>query len=235
MAQKNKPLVAVTGPSKKLKFGWWATRFVLWLLGLRAYYLCPGKEHIQPGTRGVIIGGGDDIEPEHYGITGDAGTTYDRKRDALEMAIIKKALEKHIPLVGICRGAQLINVVLGGNLYQDLRPLRKLTPNRNSIFPIKYVDLDEKSQLAKIFSCTTFRINSLHNQAVNQVADELHAVGQDRDGFIQAIEGEPFIIGVQWHPEYMPYSALQRRLFSAFAQAVSDNLQTLDEETLHTK
>ena len=54
-------------------------------------------------------------------------------------------------------------------------------------------------------------------------------------GYIQAIEGEPFIIGVQWHPEYMPYSALQRRLFSAFAQAVSDNLQTLDEETLHTK
>ncbi len=217
-----KPLVVVTGPNKRLKVGWWATRLMLWLVGLRGRYVTVLDSQIPQDICGVIIGGGDDIEPVHYGFAGDAGATYDPDRDRLEMMVARRALDKQLPILGICRGSQLLNVVCGGTLFRDIRPLRKKTPNRNTAVPIKWVKVDNASLLKRALGSSRVKVNSLHNQAVDAVGDSLRAVAWDGDGFIQAVEDaqRDFLLGVQWHPEYLPYKAVQRRLFKCFAAAV---------------
>ncbi|MDO6422310.1 gamma-glutamyl-gamma-aminobutyrate hydrolase family protein [Saccharophagus degradans] len=224
-----RPLIVVTGPGKKLKVGWWATKFILWLCGARSCYLSPTQPELLQAVDGVVIGGGDDIDPEHYGESGDAGATYDAARDSLEIAMIKAALQARVPLLGICRGAQLINVVLKGSLFQDIRPLRRKTPNKNSAFVIKKAYLQPSSQVAAILGKEVIGINSLHSQAVNKLSSELQVAAVDRDDFVQAFEHQtkPFIIGVQWHPEYLPYYSCQRNLFHALVAAVSNQSKKL--------
>jgi putative glutamine amidotransferase len=219
--KRERPIVLVTGPTKTIKFAWWATRFQLWRAGLQGVYLSPGKGTIPDILHGVIIGGGNDIDPKHYGATGYGGAVYDAARDQLELEVIALALKTKLPMLGICRGAQLINVSRGGTLIGDLRPLRKLTPNRNSIFPIKQVTIESGSSLHEILSKQHVQVNSLHNQAVDKLGDGLDAVGHDNDGFVQAIESSDrqFVIGVQWHPEYLIFEPIQSKLFKALAVA----------------
>jgi len=224
-----KPLVIVTGPDKRLRFGWWAARFMLWMCGLQARYVTPSRPHYPASAAGVLIGGGDDIQPEHYGLSGDAGARYDPQRDRLELEIFKVAFANQVPILGICRGAQLMNIALGGSLHQDLRPLRKHTPNRNTIFKIKEAIFEPDSKLAQIVGRPSLWVNSLHNQAIDEVAEPFRLAAKDRDGFTQAIENPQhrFMVGVQWHPEYLPYVRLHRKLFGAFANAVKSSDKTL--------
>lgn len=228
-ANSKRPLVLVTGPHKKLRFGWWATSFMLTICGLRGHYLTSVRSSIPQGVRGVIIGGGDDIQPKHYGASGDAGARYDADRDKLELEVLQKAFDAGLPLLGICRGAQLINIALGGDLHQDIRPLRKITPNRNSIFPVKQALLDTDSKIKEIIGRDSIGINSLHNQAIDKIAEPLRRAAQDKDGFVQAVENSQhtFMFGVQWHPEYMPYARSQRKLFASFARAVKSSDKNL--------
>ena len=215
------PLVAVTGPHRPLKFGWWATRFMLWLCGLRAVYITARTTPPSEPIHGIIIGGGSDIEPHHYGGDHHPSRQYDMERDEFEMAMIQRALKENIPVLGICRGAQLINVVSKGSLHQDIRPLRKATPNKRRIRPIKWVELQPNSRVAEAMQTRKVKVNSLHEQAIDQIGQGLSVVGRDKDGFVQAIESNyGFLIGVQWHPEYLPYQKQQRKLFSLFARAV---------------
>lgn len=225
MQNSSAPFVIVTGPNKPLKFGWWATKICLALVGLRGVYVHSGTQSLPSGAKGVIIGGGDDIEPEHYGLTGDAGARYDPSRDALEIKILNQAFACSIPILGICRGSQLINIVLGGSLFQDIRPLRRHTPNRNSIFPIKNAKISEDSMLKQTLERHEISVNSLHNQAIDRLADSLCISAVDADNFIQAIEHQDngrHIVGVQWHPEYLPYLSNHRKLFKQFAIAVNN-------------
>jgi putative glutamine amidotransferase len=224
-----KPLVIVTGPDKRLRFGWWAARFMLWMCGLKAHYVTPARPNYPASAVGVVIGGGDDIQPEHYGLTGDAGARYDPQRDRLELEIFQIAFANQVPILGICRGAQLMNIALGGSLHQDLRPLRKHTPNRNTIFKIKEAILEADSKLAQIVGRPSLWVNSLHNQAINEVAEPFRLAAKDRDGFTQAIENprHRFMLGVQWHPEYLPYAGHHRKLFAAFADAVKSSDKSL--------
>lgn len=232
-SKNRKPLIAVTGPHKRLTFGWWATRLLLQSVGCHAHYITAATSSIPPGINGVIIGGGDDIDPKHYGDSGDAGANYDAARDQLEMTMLQNALDTGIPILGICRGAQLINVVLGGTLHRDIRPKRQNTPNKNSIFGIKWADIEPSSRLAKTVRRKKLKINSLHNQAVKNLSNKLLVSAYDRDGFVQAFENKqdletlPWITGVQWHPEYMPYAWAQRRLFKAFAKQARHTNQSL--------
>lgn len=219
--KEHRPLIIVTGPDKWLKFAWWATRFQLWRAGAKALYASPKNALIVDGFDGVIIGGGNDINPKHYGATGAAGARYDEARDELELATIKMAMQAQLPILGICRGAQLLNVARGGNLIGDLRPLRRLTPNRNSLFPIKRATIRSSSRLAKALRNESLMVNSLHHQAVDRLGYSLSAVAHDDDMFVQAIEGteDEFVIGVQWHPEYLIFQSAQLKLFKALITA----------------
>jgi putative glutamine amidotransferase len=216
--------VVVTGPRKTWKFGWWATKFQLWRVGLRGVYVCPGRANFPARLHGVIIGGGDDIDPTHYGASGLAEANYDAARDSLELQVIQLADEWSLPILGICRGSQLINVSRKGSLIGDLRPLRRKTTNRYSLFPIKFANIKPDSQLATILNTSRLKVNSLHHQAIDQVGEGLSAVAHDDDQFVQAIEGNSkrFLIGVQWHPEYLPFRLPQTRLFNALKKAAYD-------------
>lgn len=195
---------------------------MLRVAGLSGAYLTPGHRAHPTPVRGIIIGGGDNIEPTHYGAVGDGMAEYDIERDRFEIEVLRRALDTDIPILGICRGAQLINVVLGGTLYQDLRPLRRRTPNVNSAFPVKDAHLVAGSFLETCMGTRTARVNSLHHQAVERLAGPLVASARDSDGFIQGVESpvHRFLVGVQWHPEYLPYKRAQRALFRSFAGAV---------------
>jgi putative glutamine amidotransferase len=168
----------------------------------------------------LIIGGGNDIGPEHYGGDLDAKVKADPERDRLEIEWIHRALASNLPLLGICRGAQLINVVLDGSLHQDIRPLRKRTYNRPGLLPTKQVRLESGSLLARICRKEVLRVNSLHHQAIKDPGKDLEVVGRDLDDITQAVEctAGRRIIGVQWHPEYLFYLPSQLALFRWLSQ-----------------
>lgn len=223
-----RPLVAVTGPHKRLRTAWWATRLMLAMQGMRAVYLTSREPFPREPIQGIVIGGGNDIEPEHYGESGDPGRVYDPERDIFEMTMIRRAMQDNIPMLGICRGAQLINVVFEGSLHLDIRHLRQHTPNSDSIRPVKWVELERSSRLHGHLGKSRLHVNSLHRQAIDQIGQGLRVTGRDQDGFVQAIEGNfGFLLGVQWHPEYLPYLKSQRRLFGLFAQAVRETNRQL--------
>lgn len=217
----SKLLIAVTGPSKRIAIGWWAIRFNLWLNGLRGFYVYPGGPLPNERISGLIISGGDDVNPEHYGESEREASRYDPDRDKLEIELLEQYLHSGIPILGICRGSQLLNIVANGSLYADIRPDRKKTPNKYTALPVKEVKVSSDSQLGECVTPHEFTVNSLHNQAVKKLGDDLIVTARDADGFVQAIEHKSrFIVGVQWHPEYLPYLSSQREIFRCFSRAV---------------
>lgn len=211
----SRPYVGVTGSARRWAPAWWCTHLALWLAGAKAIRISLKHSANESTLVALVIGGGNDIGPEHYGGDIRAKVKLDPERDKLEISWIKYALKKQIPMLGICRGAQLINVVLGGSLHQDIRSLRKLTYNRPGLLPTKQVHLEKKSRLSGICKRVHLRVNSLHHQAIKVPADNIKAVGWDLDQIIQAIESRDKhrIIGVQWHPEYLFYLPSQWKLF----------------------
>ena len=145
----------------------------------------------------------------------------DVDRDRMEKKLCLYAFKNQLPVLGICRGAQLINVALGGTLYQDTHTFYEEMPNIRTILPIKKVYLAKKSKLRKIFNVDNCLVNSLHDQAVKKLGLDLVITAIDNNRIIQAIEHtkHPFMIGVQWHPEYLPHIKLQQRLFKSLVEA----------------
>lgn len=205
----------MTGNARVWAPAWWCTRLALWLAGAEAVRISVRHRAVVRTMDALVIGGGNDISPEHFGGDLDDKVKADPKRDLLEIECIRWALAHGVPLLGICRGAQLINVVLGGTLHQDIRHLRKRTSNRPGLLPTKRVRLDPGSLVARVCGKARLRVNSLHHQAVRKAGAGLAVVGRDRDEIVQAVEcsrGRP-VIGVQWHPEYLIYLPAQLGLF----------------------
>lgn len=173
---------------------------------------------------GVLMSGGNDLDPGFYGefVTKEVGIL-SPKRDTVEIEMIKYIIEKtNKPLLGICRGLQVLNVACGGTLYQDLK---KSNLNDHSItssplnHPIHKIEIKEESVLLKsIFDKKIIGVNSYHHQAVKGVGKDLIVTAESEDGIIEALEfnGEQFILGLQWHPEMMFDSKIQQRVFEKF-------------------
>ena len=154
----------------------------------------------------------------------------DAARDALEMRLIDIAVQRRLPILGICRGEQLINVYFGGSLHQHLKSLYVEDPEVRTILPRKRIIVEPGSRLARVLGKRPRRVNALHQQAIAKLGDGLIVAARDRNGIIQAIEhgSLPFVIGVQWHPEYMPQHKRQRAIFEslvATARRVSPTSQ----------
>jgi putative glutamine amidotransferase len=213
----------VTGHHRRVAPDWWCSALALRLVGAVPERISVRHEPSGKPLDAVVIGGGSDIGPEHYGGDIHERIKADPERDLLEIDWIKRAIRDRIPILGICRGAQLINVVMGGNLHQDIRNIRVKTHNRPGLLPTKQVLIESGSMVHGICKRTRIRVNSLHSQAVDSPGEGLRAVGHDLDQIVQAIEHESGwpIVGVQWHPEYLFYLPSQLALFRwLFSQAI---------------
>ena len=177
---------------------------------------------------GVLLSGGGDIAPA---LSGNENDVYSRNisasRDALELKIVETAVMKDLPLLGICRGCQILNVALGGSLYTDIDAQypTSIRHSQSAVHSPAYLAHEVKimpdSVLASILRQPTLPVNSRHHQAVRQLAPGFLVTAQASDGLIEAIElaGKRFCLGVQWHPESLQSSEAQRRIFEGFINA----------------
>ncbi|WP_018465573.1 gamma-glutamyl-gamma-aminobutyrate hydrolase family protein [Calidithermus timidus] len=171
---------------------------------------------------GILLPGGVDIDPAHFGEDpipemGEVSP----ERDTLELELARYAAQRRIPLLGICRGIQVINVALGGSLYQDLpaQGFKAIQHYQKSESGVLGHSLEQisRSPLEALFP-RRFRVNSYHHQALRDLAPGLRAVAVAPDGVVEAVvlEDHPFYLGVQWHPELLPE---QWDIFRAFVEA----------------
>lgn len=177
---------------------------------------------------GIVFPGGADVAPHEYGEEPiDNLNVVEAPRDRTELTLARWAFADDLPTLGICRGQQLLNVALGGSLYQDLRHQgvtqveHSDADGRARTALTHRVRLDPDSRLAQLIDETSIDVNSLHHQAVKSVAPPLRVTGKSDDGVIEAIESPDrrFWIAVQWHPEEIDEIPWVRRLFQGFAKA----------------
>ncbi len=220
MSQDARPLIGITTSDRKSRIAWWFDWFAVWRHGGRPLRLSPSRPR-PTALDGLIIGGGDDIEAHHYGGEIQLDVRVDPERDDLELALLKRFIPAGTPVLGICRGAQLINVHQGGTLDPDIYTTYEGLKRRRTVLPRKTVDIVGDSRLYRILRVTWCRINSLHHQAVQEAGRGIEIVARDRDGLVQAIESREhdFLIGVQWHPEWLIFNRPQQRLIRALVKA----------------
>lgn len=221
-----KPQIGITLPTKGNRFAFFFIKLNLWIQGAKAIPLYPDKKQIDFNyINGVILSGGNDIDPTLYGADHNAhNTPLDTKRDQFELDILEKAYTKRLPILGICRGAQLINIYFKGDLYPTILDLDQYLIHQNSIFPIKNILIKKFSNLFSIVRKTPITANSIHNQAIKTVGEKL-TVSATHKKIIEAIEKTdyPFLLGVQWHPEYLFYFQEERNIFKEFVNAANIN------------
>jgi putative glutamine amidotransferase len=194
---------------------------------------------------GLVLTGGYDIHPSHWDAHEPVhpAAEVDADRDAFEIPLIRAAWEKHLPLLGICRGEQILNVALGGSLIQDVPEHFACEPGRHQHGKAGIPDMHHRVQLAPVSRLRAllgedvFLVNSRHHQAVKRVAPGLVAVGWHLNTvhsitgpLIEAVEANDpsrWVIGVQWHPENLielkgPAGDAARDLFSAFVAQITE-------------
>lgn len=178
---------------------------------------------------GVLFSGGPDVHPFLFGEeTLEACGEASILRDNLELSFFHRVYRRRKPILGICRGVQMINIALGGNIYQDIGSQFNSENRLAHQQPFQYqspshkVFVTENSHLAQITDSSVIEVNSIHHQAVKNPAPGLQICGRSSDGLIEALEmpDYPFLMGVQWHPEFL-YEGCNHasKLFLAFIEA----------------
>lgn len=223
-AQNKRPTIGVTLPDQGDTLPWLAMKFAIWSAGGRAVRVT-AKAPREPKTiDGLVFGGGSDVYPLAFDGRPKDGYRYDLARGDMEASWGLAARRHDLPVLGVCRGAQMLNVIAGGTLHMDLSSFEgaDLTPTWWEHLTVrKPVRLRKRSRLAAIVGKDATKINIIHQQAINRVGAGLTVAAREPNGVIQAIEdrSRPFWIGVQYHPELMIYRAHHRRLFKALVAA----------------
>ncbi|APX89683.1 gamma-glutamyl-gamma-aminobutyrate hydrolase [Brevirhabdus pacifica] len=217
----SRPVVGVTVSQRS---GWRIfplIAFNIWLAGGRALRWQAGSPANVAAVDGVVIGGGDDISPDLYGGHIVTSARLDPDRDTLERGLIEQALALNVPVLGICRGAQMLNIALGGTLDQDAYGTYWSGERVYTILPRKRVEICADTQLARISGQEPMQVNALHSQAVEELGRGLRVAARDERGMVQAVEriADPFAMGVQWHPEHLFYRRRHRLIFAALVEA----------------
>ena len=176
---------------------------------------------------GLLLPGGADVEPRRYGTEprSDCGLQVMPEVDEVELALAGWALADGKPVLGICRGIQLLNVACGGTLWQDVN-VQGATPESHDCEPrdrlVHRIEIETSSTMAGIVGTGAVEVNSLHHQAVREVGAQLRAVAWSPDGLVEGVEATDgrFVIGIQCHPEELTRTQpWTRSLFQAFAEA----------------
>ena len=192
------------------------------------------------GVDGVVLTGGEDMDPAWYHAEPHPkANPPSRERDLFELALFAAARQREVPILGICRGIQVVNVALGGTLWQDLPSER---PGEVDHYPdaarserTHMVRLQPGSLTASALGATEIRVNSFHHQAIRELAPDLVATGWTEDGLIEAVEsapGRPWLLAVQWHPEEMHAEVRNpdRGLFRALVERTGSAVASVDSE-----
>jgi putative glutamine amidotransferase len=180
--------------------------------------------------RGILFSGGGDVSLEYFdGSDHPRIGEVDEARDLTEITLLRRAVSDGKPILGICRGAQVMNVALGGTLYTHIADQLKGALDHN--YPgslrralVHPVNVDEAARAAEIFGETLLHVNSLHHQGLKEIAPSLRAAGYAPDGLVEAVEipDHPYAIGVQWHPEWLTDQPAMQRLFQSFVDAAKE-------------
>ena len=189
----------------------------------------------------LLLSGGADIYPGRYGKEADTTRCggFDLKRDSLEFALIKKAMEMEIPIFGICRGQQILNVAMGGTLYIDIPTDYDTTVvhRMNTTYEcIHDMYVEPNTKLSWTTAIIKGETNSNHHQAVEKIADVFKVAARSSDGLIESIEWKnpeekAFLMAVQWHPERMDLSnPLSGNILEAFIDAVKESVIAKKED-----
>ena len=181
-------------------------------------------EKLLPTLDGIILAGGPDMHPRHFGQEIDPYCgEINEERDLLELYLMKWAMEKDIPVLGVCRGMQVINVALGGTLHQDIvHHLGLVHRQGDGVRYFHDVIFSGESRLSALVPSERYPVNSYHHQAVDRLADGLIATAWSPDGILEAYErpASRFVMGVQWHPEVSyTIDSFSRKIFAAFLEA----------------
>lgn len=183
-------------------------------------------ETVLAGCCGLVITGGQDVDPARYGqemlpVCGKL----DPELDAMEAWLLDWALERDVPVLAVCRGIQMLNVHLGGTLYQDLPTQRPdgLNHSQEPPYdqPVHTVTVAEGSFLAGVMGAGEYQVNSFHHQAVERVAPGLDVDAVAADGLVEAVHmpDKSFVLGLQWHPEFFLEQTPFAAVFHAFVRA----------------
>jgi putative glutamine amidotransferase len=186
----------------------------------------------------VFTGSPSNVEPAHYsGPASLPGTLHDADRDATTLPLIPAAIERGVPVLGICRGFQEMNVAFGGTLHQNLHHVPGLLDHRDDetqplevqYGPAHDVVLEEGGLLRGLAGTDRIRVNSLHHQGVDRLSDRLAVEARAPDGVIEAFrvrDSKRFAVAVQWHPEWQAMTnSFSRALFAAFGASTRDSLK----------
>jgi gamma-glutamyl-gamma-aminobutyrate hydrolase PuuD len=225
-----RPIIGITSYAQEASWGAWKLPAALLPLsyvrsvehaGGRPLLIPPIEDAVEETLDvldGLILSGGADIEPAHYGAERHPETTITQpERDRAEQALLEGALARELPVLAICRGMQMLNVVHGGDLHQHLPELVGHAGHRETpgVFSVHDVRLEPGSKTAALIG-ERARVHSSHHQGLDRVGEAIEAVGWAGDGSIEAIEdpAHRFAVGVLWHPE----EDEDKRLFEALVE-----------------
>lgn len=178
---------------------------------------------------GILISGGDDLDPASYDEEPTAAKHYDAEVDRFEIALLEAAREQRKPVLAICRGLQLLNVAMGGTLHQEVTTPGGVHDTFSGITPDEMnarrhiVSFEEGSLLGDLYGSSEAKVNTLHHQGIKDLGDGLIVEAVAEDGLIEALrhDGDWWVVGVQWHPERMEDE--HQRLFAAFREAMAQS------------
>jgi gamma-glutamyl-gamma-aminobutyrate hydrolase PuuD/predicted ATP-grasp superfamily ATP-dependent carboligase len=221
-----RPVIGVTKPEDRDWLSYQAMRLAIWLAGGKAVTITARAPRDPQSIDGLLFGGGADIFPKRFEGEPKAGYRYDVARDDMEASWADAALKHDIPILGVCRGMQMLNVLGGGTLHMDLSAFKTEYPTSfwRRIFYRKQVVIEPDSWLACATERLEARVNSIHSQAVDALGMGFVATAREENGLIQAIEHtrSAFLIGVQFHPEFLIHRRFARRIFETFVDAARE-------------
>ena len=219
-----RPTIGVTRPSVGDLLSFLAIALAIRLAGGRAVRLeSSGWEQVR--LDGLVLSGGSDVFPGRFQTRPKADYSYDHPREQMELALLERALAEDLPTLGICRGAQLMNVAAGGSLHMDVAERFHPTPYPQhwlrQIHFRKQVAVTPGTRLHAVLGCERLWVNSIHSQAVDRLGEGLTVSAREENGLPQAIErsDRDFCIGVQFHPELLLHRRVFRRLFEALVHS----------------
>ena len=223
---RKRPIIGITKPEAGDTLAFWAMKLAVWIAGGDPVEVTARAPRDPRSIDGLIFGGGADVYPKRYEGHPKEGYRYDLARGDMEASWALAARRHDLPVLGVCRGAQMLNVLAGGTLHMDLSEF-KIARHKNIVvrfferYPIR---IRYKSKLAGLTRCPQhMSVNAIHSQAIDRLGAGMTVSAREPNGVIQAIEdpSQPFWLGVQFHPELLIYRAPFRRLFRALVDAAA--------------